>query len=128
MPVRPQQPCKTPGCHNPARHKRPTCTQCRTRTNRDQDTRRGNPTRRGYGRRHRERFRAGVLIRDRLCRICKRKEAVEADHYPLDRKTLVKMGLDADNPEYGRGLCKSCHAHETASIPEQRGGWYRDMG
>lgn len=125
MPSRPRQPCKSPGCANPARSGRSTCTECRTRTNRDLRTRRGHSADQGYGRGHRQRFRIGVLTRDRLCRICKRKEAVEADHYPLDRKTLVKMGLDADSPEHGRGLCKACHSRSTALTPGQEGGWYR---
>ena len=123
MPTRPKQPCKTPGCHNPSRHKRPTCTECRTRTNRDLRTRRGDRTQQGYGHAHRTRFRIGVLELDRLCVICKRREAVVADHYPTDRKTLVAMKLDPDNPEYGRGLCTRCHDQHTAAT--QPGGWYR---
>lgn len=123
MPTRPQQPCKTPGCNNPARHRRPTCADCRTRANRDLRQRRGHSTTQGYGRAHREQFRTGVLERDRLCVLCRRREAVEADHYPLDRKTLVAMGLDPNNPEYGRGLCKPCHSSESAR--HQPGGWYR---
>ena len=123
MPVRPQQPCKTPGCHNPARHKRPTCTQCRTRTNRDLRTRRGHSHDQGYGHTHRTRFRTEVLERDRLCVLCRRREATVADHYPLDRKTLVTMGLDADDPQYGRALCTRCHDQHTAT--HAPGGWYR---
>lgn len=128
MPTHPKQPCKTPGCHNPARHKRPTCTECRTRSNRDLRTRRGHSHDQGYGRGHRTRFRIGVLERDRLCVLCKRREAVVADHYPIDRKSLVAMKLDPDEPSHGRGLCVPCHNRWTASVPEQRGGWYRDMG
>lgn len=123
MPSRPRQPCKSPGCSNPARQGRPTCTECRTRSNRDLRTRRGNSHRQGYGRGHRERFRIGVLTRDRLCRICKRRETTVADHHPTDRKTLVKMGLDADDPEYGRGVCTRCHDWWTSQ--ENPGGWYR---
>lgn len=125
MPTRPKQPCKTPGCPNPARHRRPTCVECRTRTNRDLRTRRGHSHDQGYGHAHRTRFRIGVLERDRLCVLCKRREAVVADHYPTDRKTLVAMGLDADDPEHGRGLCKRCHDRHTATTPGQQGGWYR---
>lgn len=123
MPSRPSKPCTTPGCPNPARPNKPSCAQCRTRSNRDLRTRRGNSHTQGYGRGHRDRFRVGVLTRDRLCRICKRREAVEADHYPLDRKTLVKLGLDANDPAYGRGLCKPCHSRATAA--HAPGGWYR---
>lgn len=128
MPRRPSQPCKTPGCSGTARPGKPTCGGCRTRSNRGEGTRRGNPSQRGYGAGHRQRFRMGVLARDRLCRICKRRAAEVADHYPLDRKTLLKMKLDPDDPDYGRGLCTSCHNKHTASVPEQRGGWYRHMG
>ena len=123
MPTRPKQPCKTPGCHNPARHKRPTCAECRTRSNRDLRTRRGHSHDQGYGRGHRTRFRIGVLERDRLCVLCRRREATVADHHPTDRKTLVKMGLDADDPSHGRGLCARCHDRWTAQ--ENPGGWYR---
>ena len=125
MPSRPTQPCKTPGCSGSARPGKPTCTECRTRSNRDLRTRRGDRTQQGYGHAHRTRFRIGVLTRDRLCRICKRKEAVVADHYPLDRKTLVKMKLDPDDPSHGRGLCTRCHDRATALTPGQQGGWYR---
>ncbi|MFE7462267.1 hypothetical protein ACWFMI_25270 [Nocardiopsis terrae] len=64
-----------------------------------------------------------MLKRDRICRICKKAEATVADHHPLDRKSLVAMGLDADNPEYGRGLCAPCHDSWTAR--SNPGGWYR---
>lgn len=123
MPHRPPQPCKTPGCPNPARPTKPTCTQCRTRTNRNLRQRRGNSTTQGYGHAHRQRFRTGVLTRDRICRICKRRPATEADHYPLDRKTLVNMGLDPNDPNHGRGLCKTCHDKHTAAT--NPGGWHR---
>ncbi|CAM4400224.1 hypothetical protein NORO109296_26945 [Nocardiopsis rhodophaea] len=123
MPSRPSQPCKTPGCPNMARPGKPTCTQCRTRYNRDLRQRRGNRDQQGYSTGHRQRFRTGVLTRDRICTLCKKATATEADHHPLDRKTLVKMGLDPDDPEHGRGLCQSCHNSETARL--QPGGWWK---
>jgi 5-methylcytosine-specific restriction protein A len=123
MPPRPTQPCKTPGCPGKARPGKPTCPDCRTRSNRDLRQRRGHSTAQGYGHAHRTRFRPGVLKRDRICRICKKAEAEEADHWPLDRKTLVAMGLDPNDPSHGRGLCHSCHSSETARY--QPGGWYR---
>jgi len=55
-----------------------------------------------------------VLKRNPVCVICKRAPATEADHYPLDRRTLVLRGLDADDPQYGRGLCKPCHSRSTS--------------
>ncbi|MEU6709988.1 hypothetical protein ABZ897_00800 [Nonomuraea sp. NPDC046802] len=48
-----------------------------------------------------------------------------ADHHPLSRRELVARGLDPDDPQYGRGLCTSCHGKETAANPEQAGGWNR---
>ncbi|MBB6172191.1 5-methylcytosine-specific restriction protein A [Nocardiopsis mwathae] len=102
---------------------KPTCTQCRTRANRDLRQRRGNSHRQGYGRAHRQRFRQGVLTRDRICVVCRRAPATEADHYPLDRKTLTQMGLNPNDPEYGRGLCHSCHSSESAR--HQPGGWWK---
>lgn len=123
MPSRPAQPCKTPGCRGTARPGRSTCSGCNTRTRRDLRIRRGHSTEQGYGRGHRDRFRTGVLTRDRVCVVCRRREAVVADHYPLDRKTLVKMRLDPDDPDHGRGLCKRCHDQHSADA--QPGGWYR---
>lgn len=38
-----------------------------------------------------------------------------ADHYPTDRRDLVKMGLNPNDPKYGRGLCERCHNRYTAS-------------
>ncbi|WP_228637251.1 hypothetical protein [Microtetraspora sp. AC03309] len=44
-----------------------------------------------------------------------------ADHWPLDRRELVRRSLDPDDPKHGRGLCKSCHDGSTAQ--RQPGGW-----
>lgn len=88
---------------------------------RQADRRRGTATQRGYGSRHRTRFRAKVLERDRICVVCKRAPATEADHYPMDRRTLVLKGLDPDDPKHGQGLCKPCHSRRTAQL--QPGGW-----
>jgi len=62
-----------------------------------------------------------VLERDRICVVCRKAKATEADHYPVDRRTLVLRGLDADDPKYGRGLCRSCHSRSTAQA--QPGGF-----
>ncbi|WP_284294541.1 hypothetical protein [Luteimicrobium album] len=40
--------------------------------------------------------------------------ATVADHYPTERRDLVDMGLDPDDPARGRGLCKPCHDKKTA--------------
>jgi 5-methylcytosine-specific restriction protein A len=47
--------------------------------------------------------------------------ATVADHYPLSRKELIDAGLDPNDPQHGRGLCKPCHDRETAQ--NQPGGW-----
>jgi 5-methylcytosine-specific restriction protein A len=44
-----------------------------------------------------------------------------ADHYPLSRRELVAQGLDADDSQYGRGLCHRHHSQETARL--QPGGF-----
>lgn len=71
---------------------------------------------------HRNRFRPGVLGRDTLCVLCRIAPATVADHWPKSRKELVALGLDPDDPEYGRGLCHRCHSAETARL--QPGGWH----
>lgn len=67
-------------------------------------------------------FRDAVLTRDVVCVIpgCVQWATV-ADHYPRDRKTLVDLGLNPNNPAYGRGLCHQHHSTETAQ--HQPGGW-----
>ena len=68
------------------------------------------------------RFRNAVLTRDVVCVIdgCVQWATV-ADHYPRDRRTLVDLGLNPNDPQYGRGLCAQHHnAHTAATSP---GGW-----
>lgn len=96
------------------------CAACYPQVQRSSDVRRGSASARGYGQRHRKVFRAGVLQRDPLCVLCGRVATV-ADHHPLDRRTLVERGMDADDPEHGRGLCAACHNRSTAQA--QPGGW-----
>lgn len=98
----------------------------------DSDQRRGTRQERGYGRAHETRFRRGVLLRDPLC-VCTDQghghgaqcllQSSVADHWPLDRRELVARGLDANNPERGRGLCKRCHDKHTSVT--QPGGWHQ---
>jgi 5-methylcytosine-specific restriction protein A len=75
-----------------------------------------------YGPGHRTRFRPGVLKRDPVCACtgctghagpCTRASEV-ADHWPFDRVDLIARGMDPDDPEHGRGLCKGCHDRWTA--------------
>lgn len=82
---------------------------------------RGSSTDRGYGRRHRRRFREGVLARDPICVSCMRRPSTEADHYPRSKRELIDDGADSNDPRYGRGLCKPCHSRETAT---HQPGWF----
>lgn len=110
------QTCSTPGCPELVPNGR--CPTCKAKA----DKRRGNSTQRGYGRRHRDRFRAGVLAKHPVCVICRKAKTTVADHYPLDRRQLVAKGLDPDDPIYGRGLCAPCDSTQTAA--RQPGGWH----
>ncbi|GGP98322.1 5-methylcytosine-specific restriction protein A [Actinomadura coerulea] len=113
------RPCPTPGCPELTRGGR--CEDCKH----EADQRRGSSSERGYGRRHRERFRTRVLAKHPVCQVCRQAPATEADHHPIDRRTLELRGLDPDDPVYGRGLCKPCHSRETAK--HQPGGWHADQ-
>jgi len=118
--------CSTPGC--PALVTSGRCSGCTQAA----EQRRGSATSRGYGRRHRTRFRAQVLARDPLC-VCTSPDcghgercyapSTVADHHPRDRRELVRLGLDPDDPDHGRGLCASCHGRHTAAA--QPGGWHQ---
>ena len=93
---------------------------------------RGTATQRGYGRRHRTRFRPAVLARHPIC-VCTdtthghgprcTAPSTVADHHPLSRRQLVTLGHDPDDPRHGRGLCQPCHDKHTAVA--QPGGWNR---
>lgn len=95
------------------------CTACDTAA----DRKRGTAADRGYTRGHRT-FRTAVLRRDPICVIpgCY-QPSKHADHHPQDRRELVALGLNPNDPQYGRGLCASHHSSETAANPAQRGGW-----
>ncbi|MGI5161407.1 hypothetical protein [Microbispora sp. CA-102843] len=107
--------CTTRGCPNLTAGGR--CDTCKAKA----EKKRGTASQRGYGSRHRSRFRRGVLRRDPVCVLCGKARSVHADHYPLDRRELEERGLDPDDPKYGRGLCGPCHSSETARL--QPGGW-----
>ncbi len=115
MPTRARQVCSRPGCPNLTSGGR--CDECKA----EAEKLRGTAAQRGYGARHRNRFREGVLRRDPVCVLCGKSPSAHADHYPFDRRELVERGLDPDDPKYGRGLCGACHSSETAR--HQPGGW-----
>ncbi|TDD88367.1 holin [Actinomadura rubrisoli] len=107
--------CSTPGC--PTLVAQGRCEPCKAKA----EKRRGTSAQRGYGRRHRDRFRKGVLDKNPVCVICRNAPSTVADHYPLDRRQLVAKSLDPDDPIYGRGLCAPCDSAQTAL--RQPGGW-----
>ena len=107
--------CTVPGCPVLVPAGMGRCTGCE----RAAEARRGGARERGYGHSH-ERFRRMVLRRDLACVLCG-AASTEADHYPLSRRELVAAGLNPDDPQFGRGLCKSCHSKQTAL--HQPGGW-----
>jgi 5-methylcytosine-specific restriction protein A len=111
MPQRLRPPCSRPGCDQT----KPCPTHGRDRRQR------GTARQRGYGARHEDRFRRGVLDALPVCVTCRQAPATEADHWPRSRQQLEAQGLDADDPQYGRGLCHRCHSRSTAV--EQPGGW-----
>lgn len=119
MPIRPQQPCTSPGCPRKSRNGR--CEQCKElkRT----AYRRRNRGVHDYGPRW-PGFRIDYLIRHPACVICGRLSNVP-DHWPISRRDLVAAGvLDPDQDQHVRALCKPCHDRQTAR--NQPGGWARD--
>jgi 5-methylcytosine-specific restriction protein A len=113
MPMKPRSRC--PRCKR-LHDGTGTCAQCKAAADN-----RLSAARRGYGARHRDKFRIGVLDRDPVCVLCHRAPSTHADHYPRGRRELVALGLDPDDPRYGRGLCASCDSRQTAQ--RQPGGF-----
>jgi 5-methylcytosine-specific restriction enzyme A len=114
---RPLTVCSTRDC--PTLTAGGRCPDCKAKA----DRLRGTAAQRGYGHRHRRRFRPAVLRRDPTCRHpdgCT-EPSTDADHWPRSRRDLVAAGLDPDDPAYGRGLCARHHKQETAE--HQPGGW-----
>lgn len=122
--------CPTPGC--PELTEGGRCDDCKARA----EQARGTAAQRGYDHEHRERFRRGVLRKDPLC-VCTDEHrnaqgqghgaagclvpSAHADHHPRGRDELVRLGLDPNDPQYGRGLCGPCHSWHTSQA--QPGGW-----
>lgn len=120
--------CSKPGCPELTRDGR--CDGHKRQT----EQARGSARSRGYDRQHEQRFRVGVLTRDPLCvctdtthphgQVCPRQSTV-ADHYPRSKRELRALGLDDNDPDYGRGVCKDCHDRHTAAA--QPGGWHAEV-
>lgn len=116
--------CTAPGCGILTRGGR--CSDC----DQTADKARGNATERGYDAAHRA-FRAKVLRRDKQCVLCRAAAATDptyavrastdADHWPVDRRTLELRGENPNDPKHGRALCGTCHKSETARL--QPGGF-----
>lgn len=115
MPTAPRKPCSSPGC--PELTAGSKCDEHAAAA----DKARGTSTQRGYGKAHRVQFREGVLARQPICQMCRRKPSTEADHYPKSKRDLLRLGLNSNDPRYGRGLCHECHSSHTAAA--QPGGW-----
>jgi len=94
-------------------------SQCGDHRKLAEQTRRpnGNP----YATAGHRRFRRAVLEANPICVACGIREATIADHYPHTRKELQDRGLNPNDPQYGRGLDKSCHDKHTAATSP--GGW-----
>jgi 5-methylcytosine-specific restriction protein A len=109
--------CNVPGCPELYDGNQGRCPTHR----RQADRARGTARDRGYNTPGHQTFRAVVLARDPICVICQAAFTTVADHYPRSRKELIELGLNPNNPDAGRGLCKPCHDSETAH--NQSGGW-----
>jgi 5-methylcytosine-specific restriction protein A len=109
--------CATPQCPELVPADQSRCDDCTI----EADKRRGTASERGYTSAGHKRFRKRVLQRDPICVVCRLKPSTVADHHPLSRRDLVAQGLDPDDPDRGRGVCKRCHDSETAA--HQPGGW-----
>ena len=110
--------CSVSGC--PTLYPSTEGSRCQAHR-RQADKARGTATERGYTSRGHRYFRNAVLTRDPICVTCDLSESTVADHYPRSRKELLELGLNPNDPAYGRGLCANCHNAETAQ--HQPGGW-----
>jgi 5-methylcytosine-specific restriction protein A len=122
--------CSTSSCPEIVPAGTSRCPRCDTAA----DRARGTAAERGYNSRGHRNFRTQVLTKNPLCvctdrtktaghnhgRACGAVSTV-ADHYPRSRKELQALGLNADDPAFGRGLCKRCHDYHSSQA--QPGGW-----
>lgn len=85
------------------------------------DRARGTASARGYTSKGHRAFRRAVLQANPVCIACNIAPSTDADHYPRGRDELIQLGLNPNDPQYGRALCHSCHSKATAA--NQPGGW-----
>ena len=111
--------CSVHGC--PELYPPSEGTRCKTHRA-QADKARGTPRDRGYSGGGHQAFRTAVITRDPICMVCTIRVSTVADHYPLSRRELIDMNLNANDPAHGRGLCAPCHSRETAQ--HQPGGWH----
>lgn len=109
--------CSVSGC--PAIYPRGEGTRCLTHR---QQARRGRrATNDVYTSKGHQSFRNQVLTRDPICTACGARQSTVADHYPHTRTQLIALSMNPNDPQYGRGLCASCHNRHTAATSP--GGW-----
>lgn len=111
--------CSVPGC--PQLYPKDEGSRC-ARHRAQADRRRGTAHERGYASRGHQHFRDTILTRDPICTVpgCINLSTI-ADHYPRSRRELVDLGLNPNDPQYGRALCKMHHDQSTAA--NEPGGW-----
>lgn len=112
MPSSPPRPCSR--CGQPVVR----AGKCAKHYSQD-DRARGTATERGYSSKaHQVGFRAEVLFKAfHRCQWpagCDAKATI-ADHFPHTRRELMRIGLNPDDPQFGRALCKQHHDSHTAS-------------
>lgn len=138
MPTRPLPPCGWRG-HPPCSERRGTtragqwmCDPHDAMMREASDKARGTFRARGYSHAGHDAFKAGVLGRDNQCTCDQHcyshhelgpclNAATVADHWPRTKAALIKAGLDSDDPNYGRGLCKACHDRHSARSTGRHG-------
>lgn len=119
MPMRPGEPCGSPGC--PGRTTSGgRCVRCTGAAGALAEPDPGAIyTTRGWRTRRLE-----YLGTHPFCALCSAAATVP-DHYPVSRRVLVARRVaDPDADEHLRPLCKRCHDRSTAA--RQPGGWNRD--